>query len=128
MSGTVRGIIWMLVSSLFFVGVTGIVRHLGSDMNAVQAAFIRYALGCALFLPLYLRLVRERRYPARVGTHFARGLVHGIGVMLWFYAMARIPIAEVTASASVPGMSRASSTASASSSPTTSMRASGPTN
>ena len=26
-----------------------------------------------------------------------RGIVHGIGVMLWFFAMARIPIAEVTA-------------------------------
>jgi drug/metabolite transporter (DMT)-like permease len=26
-----------------------------------------------------------------------RGLVHGVAVMLWFYAMARIPIAEVTA-------------------------------
>ena len=25
------------------------------------------------------------------------GLVHGLGVMLWFFAMARIPIAEVTA-------------------------------
>ncbi|GIT53102.1 MAG: hypothetical protein Ct9H300mP16_02620 [Pseudomonadota bacterium] len=29
--------------------------------------------------------------------HAARGLVHGIGVMLWFYAMSRLPIAEVTA-------------------------------
>ena len=27
----------------------------------------------------------------------ARGIVHGIAVMLWFYAMARVPIAEVTA-------------------------------
>ncbi len=26
-----------------------------------------------------------------------RGLVHGVAVMLWFFAMARIPIAEVTA-------------------------------
>ena len=29
--------------------------------------------------------------------HAARGFVHGLGVMLWFYAMQRIPIAEVTA-------------------------------
>lgn len=27
----------------------------------------------------------------------ARGIAHGVGVMLWFYAMARIPISEVTA-------------------------------
>ena len=79
------------------MGVTAFVRHLGSDMNAVQAACIRYAFGTALFLPLYIKLIARRVYPARMGAHLARGLVHGIGVMLWFYAMAQIPIAEVTA-------------------------------
>lgn len=97
MSTTLRAIGWMLVSSLLFVAVTGVVRHLGSDMNAVQAAFIRYAFGCLFFAPLYVRLIRARRYPAQIPMHVLRGLVHGIGVMLWFYAMARIPIAEVTA-------------------------------
>jgi drug/metabolite transporter (DMT)-like permease len=29
--------------------------------------------------------------------HALRGLMHGVGVMLWFYAMSRIPLAEVTA-------------------------------
>ncbi len=28
---------------------------------------------------------------------FGRGMFHGLGVMLWFFAMTRIPIAEVTA-------------------------------
>jgi drug/metabolite transporter (DMT)-like permease len=94
---TARGIGWMLVSTILFVMVTGVVRHLGSDMNAVQAAFIRYAFGCLFFVGLYWRLIRARRYPSGVRWHLLRGVVHGIGVMLWFYAMARIPIAEVTA-------------------------------
>lgn len=88
---------WAIVSGILFVGVTGTVRHLGSDMNAIQSAFIRYVFGTALFLPLYWQLFARRAYPARVELHMARGVVHGIGVMLWFYAMARIPIAEVTA-------------------------------
>ena len=66
-------------------------------MNATQSAFIRYVFGTLLFAPLYWQLLRQRRYPARIELHLFRGLVHGIGVMLWFYAMARIPIAEVTA-------------------------------
>ena len=33
----------------------------------------------------------------RLGFHALRGLVHGGAVMLWFLAMSRIPIAEVTA-------------------------------
>ncbi|MEM6620129.1 MAG: DMT family transporter, partial [Pseudomonadota bacterium] len=32
-----------------------------------------------------------------LGLFAIRGLAHGVGVMLWFFAMARIPIAEVTA-------------------------------
>jgi drug/metabolite transporter (DMT)-like permease len=32
-----------------------------------------------------------------LSRHAIRGFFHGLGVMLWFYAMSRIPIAEVTA-------------------------------
>lgn len=93
----VKGMGWMLVTTVLFVGVTGIVRHLGSDMSAPQAAFIRYAFGILLMLPFLLRLKMREVITPRLGWHALRGLVHGIGVMLWFFAMARIPIAEVTA-------------------------------
>ena len=102
-AGNLRGIGWMMLSGVMFVAVTGIVRHLGTDMSPTQAAFIRYIFGLILLVPLLFRLgsawlsagapLRVRR----LGMHALRGLVHGIGVMLWFYAMARIPIAEVTA-------------------------------
>ncbi|MDP6947526.1 MAG: DMT family transporter [Arenicellales bacterium] len=87
----------MLVSGVLFVGVTGIVRYLGSEMNPIQAAFIRYAFGIVLVIPVILRLGLPVLLAARIRMHAARGLVHGIGVMLWFYAMSRLPIAEVTA-------------------------------
>jgi len=87
----------MLLTGLLFVGVTGIVRHLGSDMSAPQAAFIRYAFGILLLAPILLRLRMADLASSRLGLHALRGLVHGVAVMLWFYAMARIPIAEVTA-------------------------------
>ena len=87
----------MLLSGILFVGVTGIVRYLGNEMNPIQAAFIRYAFGIALVIPVILRLGLPSLLTARIRMHAARGLVHGIGVMLWFYAMSRLPIAEVTA-------------------------------
>ncbi len=101
-SGNLRGVGWMLLTGLLFVGVTGIVRHLGSDMSPMQAAFIRYVFGLFLLAPVFLRLKGPRLFTRpfltrRLGLHALRGLAHGIGVMLWFYAMARIPIAEVTA-------------------------------
>lgn len=94
---TLAGVGWMLVSTGCFVCVTGIVRHLGSELPAVEAAFIRYAFGTLLMLPALLPLLRRPPAVARLAAHGARGFVHGFGVMLWFYAMQRIPIAEVTA-------------------------------
>jgi drug/metabolite transporter (DMT)-like permease len=97
MSSNLRGILWMGATGLLFVAVTGIVRHLGTDMSPVQAAFIRYALGTVLLIPVFMRMERLLGTPKILGLHAVRGIIHGIGVMLWFFAMARIPIAEVTA-------------------------------
>lgn len=91
------GIWWMLLTGLLFVGVTGVVRHLGTDMNPMQAAFIRYAFGVVLIAPVLLRLFAAGARPSRLGLHMLRGVAHGAAVMLWFFAMARIPIAQVTA-------------------------------
>ena len=91
------GIWWMLLTGLLFVAVTGVVRHLGTDMNPIQAAFIRYAFGIVLIAPVLLRMFGARAAPSRIGLHMLRGVAHGTAVMLWFFAMARIPIAQVTA-------------------------------
>jgi drug/metabolite transporter (DMT)-like permease len=93
----VKGMAWMLVSTLLFVGVTGTVRVLGSDINAPQAAIIRYGFGILLLSPILLRIKPRELITPRMGLHALRGVVHGIAVILWFYAMARIPIADVTA-------------------------------
>jgi drug/metabolite transporter (DMT)-like permease len=90
-------IVWMLLTGLLFVGVTAVVRHLGTDMPAIEAAFIRYLIGLLLIAPTLRTLVRRRPATGTLGLYALRGLVHGAAVMLWFYAMARIPIAEVTA-------------------------------
>lgn len=96
-NNVLQGVGWMLLTGFLFVAVTGIVRHLGSDMPAIEAAFIRYCFGLLLILPVLAKLVRQRMEPGLLKLFGIRGLFHGIAVMLWFYAMARIPIAEVTA-------------------------------
>lgn len=87
----------MALTGLCFVAVTGIVRYLGSDLPAVEAAFLRYVIGLFLLAPVFVKIARAS-LPAREMAGFAvRGVVHGFGVILWFFAMARIPMAEVTA-------------------------------
>ena len=87
----------MLLTGMLFVGVTVAVRYLGTSMNPVQAAFIRYCFGIVLILPLLSRAGVMSLDRDRLGFHALRGLLHGGGVILWFLAMSRIPISEVTA-------------------------------
>jgi drug/metabolite transporter (DMT)-like permease len=87
----------MGVAGLIFASFMAIVRYVGSDMPAPQAAFLRYAFGLLFLLPFFVRQRLVDLRAVRWRLHMARGLMHGIGVMLWFYAMTRIPIAEVTA-------------------------------
>ena len=87
----------MVLTGIMFVGVTVAVRYLGTSMNPVQAGFIRYAFGLLMVLPLLSRAGVLSLHSKRIGFHALRGLAHGCGVMLWFFAMSRIPIAEVTA-------------------------------
>lgn len=87
----------MVLTGVMFVGVTVVVRYLGTSMNPVQAGFIRYAFGLVMVLPLLSRAGVLSLHSKRIGFHALRGLAHGCGVMLWFFAMSRIPIAEVTA-------------------------------
>lgn len=92
-----HGILWMLLSGLSFVGVTGIVRALGTDIPAAQAAFIRFAWGALFLAPSLLGVWRMGMPQGVMRLHLGRGALHVAAVICWFYAMARIPLAEVTA-------------------------------
>ena len=91
------GILWMIVTGLLFAGVTAIVRAIGETLPAVEAAFLRYVFGLVLVLPALVRVFRSRPGLNSYMLYFGRSIVHGIAVILWFYAMARIPMTEVTA-------------------------------
>lgn len=91
------GVFWMAVTGLQFICVTALVKLLGTRIPAPEAAFLRYVLGLVFLLP-FLRMIRQIRMDRQTLILFgARGAAHTIGVALWFFAMARIPIADVTA-------------------------------
>ena len=87
----------MALTGLCFVAVTGVVKHAGQDLPAAQAAFLRYLLGLVFLLPVLGTLMRTRLDRREWALFAGRGVVHTFGVTLWFYAMTKISIAEVTA-------------------------------
>ncbi|MDE4131927.1 DMT family transporter [Phaeobacter sp. QD34_3] len=93
----VMGIFWMLVTGLCFVAVTALVKHLGGRIPPAESAFLRYLLGLVFLIPMVGALRRARLTPRLWGLFAGRGALHTLGVMLWFFAMTRIPLAEVTA-------------------------------
>ena len=91
------GVFWMVATGLAFIGVTALVKALGTRIPAAEAAFLRYVLGLIFLVPLLGSLSRTRLDRGTLILFGWRGLAHSVGVALWFYAMARIPIADVTA-------------------------------
>ena len=102
-------IIFMILSTICFVAVTVVVKFNGPVVPAAEAAFLRYIAGLVIIAPFLWSSFRmgskKDLNPAFSSFEmfsnwkwfFFRGIAHGLGVILWFYSMARLPIAEVTA-------------------------------
>ncbi|MEM1074494.1 MAG: DMT family transporter [Pseudomonadota bacterium] len=91
------GIFWMIVTGLCFVAVTALVKYMGTGLPPAQMAFLRYLLGLVFLFPA-IGALRSSGLTARQYKVFGfRGIMHGLAVISWFYAMTRIPLADVTA-------------------------------
>lgn len=90
------GIFWMVITTIFFVGVTIFVKILGETIPSSQTAFIRYLFGTIFLLPIILKSFKNTRF-VLIKKFVFRSFFHAVGVSLWFYSMTVITIAEVTA-------------------------------
>jgi drug/metabolite transporter (DMT)-like permease len=87
----------MLITGLCFISVTALVKYMGTALPPAQMAFLRYLLGLVFLLPA-INALRQAHLTPRQWKFFGfRGVTHGLAVIAWFYAMTRIPIADVTA-------------------------------
>lgn len=96
-SRPIVGILWMLFTGLCFVAVTALVKYMGPRIPAPEAAFLRYLMGLVFMLPLLRAMLKTKVDKVLFFQFGVRGVSHAMGVMLWFYAMTQIPIADVTA-------------------------------
>jgi len=97
----VRGCLWMLLSIASFVGMTISGRELSTAMSTFEVLFFRSLVGAIVMLPLVIG--DTGLATARKGYHFTRNLVHFSGQVGWFYGVAMLPLADLTAlSGTVP--------------------------
>ena len=96
-SRPILGAFWMILSGLSFVGVYIGVKYSGERLPAAQSAFLRYIIGLLFFIPLLPTLMREGITRAALRLGAWRGIIHTFAVTLWFFAMLRLPMTEVSA-------------------------------
>lgn len=97
MTDQTRGLAWIALGGLLFVVFMVLVRLVSVSLPPVESAFIRYAFGLVLIVPLFWRQGARLFATERVSGHAARGVAHGFGVLLWFYAISLLPLAEIMA-------------------------------
>ena len=94
---TVKGLLWIMLAGLIFVLLNTLVRMLTLQLHPLQAQFLRYGGAVLVMLPLVALAGLAAYMPKRIGGQFARGAMHTVGLMMWFTALPKIPMADTTA-------------------------------
>lgn len=94
---TVQGLLWTVAAGLVFSVLNALMRALAQQVEPLQSQFLRYFFGMAVMLPLVLHHGWRAYRPQAVGGQFIRGALHTAGLVLWFLALPRIPLADMTA-------------------------------
>ncbi len=96
-SPSTRGMLWTVAAGFLFSLLNALARWLAQDVPAAQAQFLRYATGLAILLPWVLVRGAAHFRPASIRGQWWRGAMHWAGLLLWFMALPRIPLADMTA-------------------------------
>jgi drug/metabolite transporter (DMT)-like permease len=91
------GLLLVLLGGVFITSLTWIVRAVADDIHPLQAGFMRYGFGTLLLLPLIMKFERSDFDLKLIGGHTLRGMVHAFSVLLWFYAVTKMTLADLTA-------------------------------
>lgn len=95
----VRGMALILVSTLCFAGMFGVIRYItiGGGLRPFEAAFFRNLFGLLVLLPWFARVGLRPLRTQRLKLHALRGLLQVIGMLSIFTALSLTPLAEVSA-------------------------------
>jgi len=96
-SPTTRGLVWTSAAGFFFSLLNALMRSLTLHLDPFQAQFLRYFCGLLVLLPVVWHGGWAAYLPRQIGGQFARGALHTLGLCLWFTALPRIPLADMTA-------------------------------
>jgi drug/metabolite transporter (DMT)-like permease len=90
----VHGIALMTLAMLTIPAVDGLAKYLSSSYSPLFIGWARYAVACAVVVPLAAARHGTRMFPSeRIGAHMLRTVFLMIAMTLYFMSVARIPLA-----------------------------------
>ncbi len=92
-----QGLAYAILAGLVLTSMNAVMRVLTHSMDVYQAQFLRYFMGLVVMLPLILRDGVAAYRPHGIAGQAWRGVVHTVGLSLWFTALPHIPMADLTA-------------------------------
>ena len=77
-----------------FSGLDAVMKHLATALGAYNAMFWRMWAGVAIGAVVYLAVGAPRPSRAAMGFHVKRGLMSSVMALLFFWGLARVPLAQ----------------------------------
>jgi drug/metabolite transporter (DMT)-like permease len=75
----------------------GMVRLMSADLAPFEIAFFRNLFGFCVMIPFIAHHGSRLLHVPRFGLHALRGGLNGASMLIWFYALSLVPLAEATA-------------------------------
>src|SRR5690554_4474257 len=92
-----RGAAWMCCAAASWTAMSVLVRALSAEYSAFELLFVRNLVAVAILLPPALRLGAASLRTRRLPLHALRALFSYLAVLCLFFAIARLPLSDVTA-------------------------------
>ena len=92
-----RGMLWAVATGVFFTVLNVVLRKLTLEMSPYEVQFLRYFVGLVVMLPWILAAGFAAFRPNGFAGQLGRGVIHTVGLTIWYTALPHLPIADSTA-------------------------------
>jgi len=93
----VQGALWLVSGGFIFTSTSVMIRLLSAQIESVQTAFFRAVISVVLLLPMIAAGRVKPWQSKRIAGHFWRTFMGTASMVLGFYAVTMLPLADATA-------------------------------
>src|SRR5215471_12688627 len=93
----VQGALWLVSGGFIFTSTSVMIRLLSTQIESVQTAFFRAGLSVLMLLPMIAAGRVKPWQSKRLAGHFWRTFMGTTSMVLGFYAVSMLPLADATA-------------------------------